>query len=95
MEENVDHTKAWELFLKSISRDPQTGQYTVRLPYNDKKYLIADNISGAAARTFKQQELMIQNKKYGEAMIKAKEDMDNNDYIEKVDTNAPAGEVTY
>ena len=38
---------------------------------------------------------MIQNKKYGEAMIKAKEDMDNNDYIEKVDTNAPAGEVTY
>ena len=32
VEENVDHTKAWDLFLESISRDSVTGQYTVRLP---------------------------------------------------------------
>ena len=95
VEENVDHTKAWDLFLESISRDPITGQYTVRLPFNEKKYLIADNISGTAARTYRQQELMIQDKNYGEALVTAKAELDKNNYIELVDTNAPAGEVVY
>ena len=60
-----------------------------------KKYLIADNISGTAARTYRQQELMIQDKSYGEALVTAKAELDKNDYIELVDTNAPAGEVVY
>ena len=94
-EPNVDHTKAWELFLDSISRNEVTGQYIVRLPYNDKKHLIADNISGAAARTYRQQVLMIQDKTYGEAMVKAKTELDTNDYIELVDTDAPTGDVVY
>ena len=95
VEENVDHTKAWELFLESITRDETTGQYTVRLPYNDKKHLISDNVSKAAARTYKQQELMIKNRTYGEAVVKAKEDMHTNDYIERVDLSQPTGEVVY
>ena len=95
MEENVDHTKAWELFLESITRDSTTGQYTVRLPYNEKKHLISDNIPKAAARTYRQQELMIKNKAYGEAVVSAKEDMATNDYIEKVDMSQPTGEVVY
>ena len=94
-EENVDHTKAWDLFLENISRNPDTGQYTVRLPYNDKKHLISDNITGAAARTYRQQQLMMQNKQYGDAMVKAKSELDDNDYIELVDTNAPTGDVVY
>ena len=95
VEENVDHTKAWDLFLESISRDSVTGQYTVRLPYNEKKHLISDNIPKAAARTYRQQELMLKNKAYGEAVVGAKNDMATNDYIEKVDMSQPVGEVVY
>ena len=95
VEENVDHTKAWELFLESITRNQETGQYTVRLPYNEKKHLIADNITGAAARTYRQQELMFQNKEYGKALVGAKEQLVTNDNIELVNTNEPAGEVVY
>ena len=95
IEENIDHTKAWDLFLESITRDPTTGQYTVRLPYNEKKHLISDNIPKAAARTYRQQELMIKNKAYGESVVTAKNDMATNDYIEEVDMSQPTGEVIY
>ena len=94
-EPNIDHTTAWNLFLETISRNQETGQYTVGLPFNEKKHLISDNINVAAARTYRQQELMLENKTYGESMVNAKADLDNNDYVELVDTNAPTGDVVY
>ena len=94
-EEHTDDKKAWDLFINSIHRDETTGQFTVRLPFNDKKHMISDNISVAAARTYKQIEYMISNKQYGDLMCQAKKDLDTHDYCERVDPDAPTGNVIY
>ena len=36
-EQNIDDKKAWDIFINNIHRDKVTGQFTVRLPFNDKK----------------------------------------------------------
>ena len=94
-EQHTDDKKAWEIFIDSIQRDKTTGQFTVRLPFNDKKHMISDNISVAAARTYKQIGRMIEDKQYGELMIQAKKELDDHDYCEKVDPDAPTGDVVY
>ena len=35
-EQNIDDKKAWDHFINNIQRDQVTGQFTVRLPFNDK-----------------------------------------------------------
>ena len=94
-EQHTDDKKAWDLFINSIHRDETTGQFTVRLPFNDKKHMIADNISIAAARTYKQMSYMRENKQYGELMCQAKKELDDHDYCEKVDPDTPTGNVVY
>ena len=32
-EPHDDDKKAWDMFINSVHRDPDTGQFTVRLPY--------------------------------------------------------------
>ena len=80
-----DHRMAWESFLQNISRDPSTGQYTVGLPWNSKKYLLRDNKSVAAGRTYAQRDIMIADREYGNLMIQAKQELLDKDYIESGD----------
>ena len=94
-EQNIDDKKAWDHFINNIHRDQVTGQFTVRLPFNDKKYMLRDNISMAAARTHRQLECMVRNKDYGAACRDAKRELDENDYIELVNQSEPAGEIVY
>ena len=58
-EVHEDHRLAWESFMNSIVRDPVSGQYTVGLPWNEKKLLLRDNRSVAAGRTYGQRDIMI------------------------------------
>ena len=94
-----DDKIAWEHFLESMSRDESTGQFTVRLPWNDKKYMLRDNISVAAARTRSLQRTMHNDKNYQNAMIEAKEDLVKREYVEiidpKIQTNNPIYYLPY
>ena len=90
-----DHRMAWESFLQNISRDPSTGQYTVGLPWNSKKYLLRDNKSVAAGRTYAQRDIMIADQEYGNLMIQAKRELLDKDYIERVETDAPTNNLVY
>ena len=94
-EQNIDDKKAWDHFINNIQRDEVTGQFTVRLPFNDKKYMLTDNISMAAARTHRQLQCMVRNKEYGAACRDAKKELDDNDYIELVNPSEPTGEIVY
>ena len=94
-EPHTDDIKAWDMFIESVQRDKTTGQFTVRLPFNERKHLINDNMTIAAARTHKQHELMISNKSYGELIMKAKDELVTNDHIERVKNNSPTGEIVY
>ena len=90
-----DHKLAWESFMKGIVRDENSGQYTVGLPWNEKKYLLRDNKAVAAARTYGQRQIMAADKEYGELMKQAKEDLLSKDYIEEVDARKPTNNVIY
>ena len=94
-EMHEDDKIAWEHFLQSMSRDSVTGQFTVRLPWNNKKYMLRDNISVAAGRTRSQQQVMLQNKVYMDAMCKAKEELEEKDYVELVDPRIHTDEPIY
>ena len=94
-EMHEDDKIAWEHFLDSMTRDPQTGQFTVRLPWNSKKHMLRDNISVAAGRTRSLQKTMIQNQAYLEAMFKAKADLEDRDYVEIIDPNIPTCNPIY
>ena len=94
-EPHDDDKKAWDMFINSVHRHPVTGQFTVRLPFNNRKHMISDNASIAAARTVRQLKLMIDNPKYGEYMIKAKNELVENDFVEKVSFSVPTGDVLY
>ena len=94
-EVHEDHKLAWESFMNSIVRDPKSGQYTVGLPWNEKKYLLRDNKAVAAARSYGQKEIMLSDPEYGKLMAKAKQDLSEKDYIEEVDTSKPCNNVIY
>ena len=94
-EVHEDHRLAWDSFMKTITRDENSGQYTVGLPWNEKKYLLRDNKAVAAARTYGQRHIMASDKEYGRLMKQAKEDLLTKDYIETVDTSKPTNNVVY
>merc|ERR1739842_51678 len=94
-EMHEDDKIAWEHFLNSMSRDETTGQFTVRLPWNDKKHMLKDNISVAAGRTRSLQRTMLSDANFQEAMIKAKADLVDRDYVELVDSNIPTNNPIY
>ena len=94
-EMHEDHRMAWESFLQNITSDPVTGQYTVGLPWNDKKYLLKNNIPVAAARTYGQQDIMRADPEYGNLMVQAKQELEAKEYIEKVDPITPINSIIY
>ena len=94
-EVHEDHRLAWESFMDSIIRDPVSGQYTVGLPWNDKKYLLRDNRAVAAGRTYAQRDVMLADEEYCKLMTQAKKDLQDKDYIEQVATNTPSNNITY
>ena len=94
-EVHEDHKLAWESFMKGITRDGTSGQYTVGLPWNEKKYLLRDNKSVAAARTYGQRQIMVRDQEYGRLMQQAKEDLLTRDYIEEIDARKPTNNVIY
>ena len=95
LEVHEDHKLAWESFIKGITRDGKTGQYTVGLPWNEKKYLLRDNRSVAAARTYGQRQIMLRDEEYGRLMHQAKEELLTKDYVEEVDAKKPTNNVIY
>ena len=86
---------ATDIFLDTVQCDATTGKFTVRLPWNNKKYMLTENLQVAAARTRRQQEIMIKDRPYGEAMYAAKPELESGDYIEKVDTTSQNNNVKY
>ncbi|CAL4166751.1 unnamed protein product [Meganyctiphanes norvegica] len=86
---------ATDIFLDTVQRDSTTGKFTVRLPWNNKKYMLTENLQVAAARTRRQQEIMIKDRPYGEAMCAAKAELESGDYIEMVDTTSQNNNVKY
>ena len=85
----VDH------FIDSVQYDSGTNKYTVSLPWNNKQYLLKDNISVAAGRTRRQQEEMLRNAEYGRMMIKAFKAFVDDDIVERVDPAIPNDNVKY
>ncbi|CAL4133689.1 unnamed protein product [Meganyctiphanes norvegica] len=83
-----DNKIAIDMFVDTVERDSNTGKFTVRLPWNNKKYMLAENIQIAAARTRRQQEIMIKDSPYGEAICTAKAELELGDYIEIVHTTS-------
>merc|ERR1711874_359281 len=81
-EQHEDHRLAWESFINSIVRYETSGQYTVGLPWNSKKYLLRDNRAVAAARSYGQREIMVRDPEYLKLMLQAKKDLEDKDYIE-------------
>ena len=94
-EVHEDHRLAWESFMNSIVRDPVSGQYTVGLPWNEKKLLLRDNRAVAAGRTYGQRDVMVADEEYCKLMTQAKKDLQDKDYIEEVATNTPSNNITY
>ena len=86
---------AVEHFLDSVQHDQETNQYTVSLPWNEKKYLLKDNMRVAAGRTRRQQEEMIRNKPYGIAMCEAVSTMVEDNTVERVDVTMPNNNTKY
>ena len=85
----VDH------FIDSVQYNSGTNKYTVSLPWNNKQYLLKDNISVAAGRTRRQQEEMLRNAEYGRMIIKAFKAFVDDDIVERVDPAIPNDNVKY
>ena len=94
-EVHEDDRIAMEHFVSTVHYNEDTNQYTVFLPWNNKKYLLRDNASVAAGRTRKQQDEMLRKEDYGEMMCKAFKDYKDGDYIEKVDPSMPNDNIKY
>ena len=86
---------AMEHFTDNVQYDETSNQYTVSLPWNGKKYLLKDNARVAAARTRRQQELMIADEKYCTAMCTAFNTFVTDDNVEKVDLSVVNNNVKY
>ena len=94
-EQHEDHKLAWESFINNIVRDETSGQYTVGLPWNNKKYLLRDNRAVAAARSYGQREIMVRDPEYLKLMLQAKKDLEDKDYIEEIDTDFSTDNIVY
>ena len=61
-----------------------TGQFEIKLPFNAKLPMLKPNKEMAIARTHRQLVEMAGKEKYRNLMIKAKEELEQQDYIERV-----------
>jgi len=57
--------------------------------------MLRDNISVAAGRTYGQQAIMIADREYGNLMVEARQELEDKDFVEKVDTDIPTNEIVY
>ena len=82
--------------LESSMVQHESGQFEVRLPFNGKLPMLETNKGLAIARTYRQLAEMAQNDTYRNLAIKAKIELEMNDYIEKVNTDiVPLGKIHY
>ena len=82
--------------LEGSMKHLKSGQFEVNLPFNGKLSLLQTNRELSIARTFKQLQDMDMKPKYKELAIKAKTELEENDYIERVSENdVPGRKVHY
>ena len=83
-------------FKDTVRLDPETGQYEVGLPFNNRKHLLKDNFRQAFARSRREQNNMISDEEYRNLFSEALETLKTHSYIEQVDMNQPvAGPIVY
>ena len=73
--------------LEQSMMQTETGQFEIKLPFNDKLSMLEDNRELARARTYRQLTEMANKEKYRDLAIKAKAELDLNNYIEKITPN--------
>ena len=74
----------------------ETGQFEIRLPFNDKLSMLETNRELARARTYRQLTEMANKENYRNLAIRAKEELDLQNYIEIVTPDMiPVGKVHY
>lgn len=82
--------------LEGSMKHLTSGQFEVGLPFNAKLHLLQPNKELAMARTFKQLQDMNIKTKYKELLVKAKTELELNDYIEKVsEYDVPGRKIHY
>ncbi|CAL4237305.1 unnamed protein product, partial [Meganyctiphanes norvegica] len=87
---------AMTLFKESVKKCTITGQYIVKLPFNDKKPLLVDNIRMCFARARQHQAAMIDKPLYKNQFEKALDILLKEKYIEKVNMNEQVkGPIVY
>ena len=68
-----------------------SGQFEVNLPFNGKLSLLPSNRELSVARTYKQIRDMANNEKYRTLVVKAKTELEVNDYIERITDDVEPG----
>ncbi|CAL4222246.1 unnamed protein product, partial [Meganyctiphanes norvegica] len=87
---------AMNLFKESVKKCPITGQYIVKLPFNDKKPLLVNNIRMCFARARQHQAAMLDKHLYRNQFEKALDMLLKENYIEKVNMNEQVkGPIVY
>ena len=87
-EVHSDDKKAWEKFQESVRYNKASREFTVRLPWNDRRDQLKTNILGAAARTRNQQRQFIKEKEaYGVPCVNAFNKLVADDQVERVNMN--------
>ncbi|CAL4128350.1 unnamed protein product [Meganyctiphanes norvegica] len=84
------------LFKESVKKCPITGQYIVKLPFNDKKPMLVNNIRMCFARARQHQAIMIERHIYRNQFEKALDMLLKENYIEVVNmTKQVEGPIVY
>ena len=82
--------------LEDSLKHLESGHFEIGLPFNAKLQLLETNKQLAMARTYKQLAEMAVREVYRKLTIKAKEELESNDYIERVTSEMiPVGKVHY
>ena len=70
--------------LEGSMKHLESGQFEMNLPFNGKLSMLQQNRELSIARTYKQVQDMAIKPKYRELAVKAKTELEVNNYIEKV-----------
>ena len=82
--------------LEGSMKHLDSGQFEVNLPFNGKLSLLPSNRELSVARTYKQIRDMANSEKYRTLVVKAKTELEVNDYIERItDDIKPGNKVHY
>ena len=77
--------------LEGSMKHLESGQFEVNLPFNGKLSMLQPNRELSIARTYKQIQDMAIKPKYRELALKAKTELEDNNYIEKVSDDVEPG----